>query len=152
MSANGKVNTVYQSFSTFLVVKSFFKTWLQEIPGNKTKTFCRVCKAEIKAHKNYLTKYAGSVNHKKKTCLLLDLSKQQQKNSFQEKKVSTFEILLSIYIACFVSISNVDHLTDLIKAYIPGTSSINKTAKLHCTKCSALICKIIAPDIFKTIA
>ena len=41
----------------------------------------------------------------------------------------------------------IDHLTDLIKAYIPGTSSvINKT-----TKCSALICKVIVPDIFKTI-
>ena len=81
----------------------------------------------------------------------MDLSKQQQKNSFQEKKVSTFEILLSIYIACYVSIRNVDHLTDLIKAYISGISSINKSTKLHCPKCSALICKIIARDIFKTI-
>ena len=45
-----------------------------------------------------------------------------------------------------MSIRKVDHLTNLIKAYIPGTSSINKT-----TKCSALICKVIAPHIFKTI-
>ena len=50
-----------------------------------------------------------------------------------------------------MSIRGVDNLTDLIKAYIPGTSSINKTTNLHCTKCSALICKVIAPDIFKTI-
>ena len=50
-----------------------------------------------------------------------------------------------------MSVRGVDNLTDLIKAYIPGTSSINKTTKLHCTKCSALICKVIAPDIFKTI-
>ena len=50
-----------------------------------------------------------------------------------------------------MSIRSVDHLTDLIKAYIPKTSSINKTTKLYCTKCSALIYKVIAPDIFKTI-
>ena len=50
-----------------------------------------------------------------------------------------------------MSIRGVDNLTDLIKAYIPETSSINKTTKLHCTKCSALICKVIVPDIFKTI-
>ena len=74
-----------------------------------------------------------------------------EKSFSRKEKVATFEIFLSIYIASCVSIRGVDNLTDLIKAYIPETSSINKTTKLHFTKCSALICKVIAPDIFKTI-
>ena len=37
-----------------------FKNWLQEVPGNKTKAFCRVCRDEIRAHKNNLTKHANA--------------------------------------------------------------------------------------------
>ena len=81
----------------------------------------------------------------------MDLSKQQQKNPFQVKKKFPHLKFYFVYIAFHASIHSVDHFTDLIKAYVPGTSSINKTIKLDHTKCIALICKVIAPDIFKTI-
>ena len=126
-----------------------FKNWFQEVPGKKTNAFCRVSGAEIRTHKNDLTKHADSVKHKKQVCYWTSAT-NNRKILFKKRKVSTFEILLSIHIACHASMRSVDHLTDLIKAHISGTFSINETIKIHHTKCSAFICKVIAPDIFET--
>ena len=142
----GKWAQYNKAFQPSWLSEATFKNWLQEFPGNKTKAFCKVCRAEIRAHINDLTKHADSVKHKKNMSAIVP-----QQATIGKSKVSSFEILLSIYIACHASIRSVDHLTDLIKVQIPGISSIYETIKLHCTKYSALICKAIAPDIFKTI-
>ena len=43
----GKWAQYNEAFQPFWLSEAAFKTLLQEIPGNRIKTFCRVCKAEI---------------------------------------------------------------------------------------------------------
>lgn len=55
------------------------------------------------------------------------------------------EIKLSVYVACHSSIQSVDHLSELWND-LPCTSSTEKL-RLHRTKCSALIKKVISPAL-----
>jgi len=61
--------------------------------------------------------------------------------SNEEKKT---ELLLAVYIALHSSIRSIDHLTDVYNR-ISGNNSI----KLHRTKCSLLIKKVIAPALLE---
>lgn len=61
--------------------------------------------------------------------------------SNEDKKT---ELLLAVYIALHSSIRSIDHLTDVYNRI-----SKNNSIKLHRTKCSLLIKKVIAPAILK---
>ena len=95
---------------------------------------------------NDLTRHAESVKYKNLSAVGLK-QPTLQKPFLKKRNTFHIKILLSVFIACHVSIRSVDHLPVIIKAYLHVTSFINKTIKLPRTKYTALIGKAIAPEI-----
>lgn len=106
-------------------------------------------KSYIRAHKSDFFRHTKSAMHKHNMKNLASDIKQQKltdKNhitiiSNEEKKT---ELLLAVYIALHSSIRSIDHLTDVYNRI-----SSNNSIKLHRTKCSLLIKKVIAPALLK---
>ncbi len=120
-------------------------SWIQAVPGDVTKAFCKQCKCEVRAHHADLQRHAETAKHKQNTSkvtstrTLFDLgcsSKQVDNTS-----IKTAELKLAAHIACHSSIATVDHLGEIAKA-ISG-----KTIALHRTKCSALIKNVLSPVV-----
>ena len=147
----GKWAKYNKNFQQSWLSESAFKNWLQEVKNDNTKAFCKVCKTELRAQKNDLTQHSKTNKHIKNMSTVTSNQTTVFKLFTKKETVSRFEIFISIYIACHTAIRNVDHLTDILKAHMPGSSSLTNKMKLHRTKCTALICNVISPEIFKGI-
>lgn len=80
----------------------------------------------------------------------IDTKQVSLKTAFSkgENKITKFELQLSVYVACHSTVNSIDHLCDLLKKDMPSTSS-SETLRLHRTKCSALIKKVISPALLR---
>lgn len=137
---------VSQEFINF-----YFLDWLLDATEENSlhNAYCKACTSYIRAHKSDLVRYTESAMHKHNMKSLASDIKQQKltdKNhvtiiSNEEKKT---ELLLAVYIALHSSIRSIDHLTDVYNRI-----SRNNSIKLHRTKCSLLIKKVIAPALLE---
>ena len=94
-----------KAFQPSWLSEATLKTWWQEIPGNKTKAFCRVglCKAEIRAHKNDLTKYADSVKAQKNMSAIGPWHATTEKSFSRQEKVPHLKFTFHLYCLQFVN-------------------------------------------------
>ena len=67
-----------------------------------------------------------------------------------KEKIFDLEIKLAVYVACHSSIRSIDHLTDLVKSYLPSASPY-ETICLHRTKCTCIIKRVISPSLFQSL-
>jgi hypothetical protein len=112
---------------------------------------CTVCQIQLRAHRADLGKHSHTRKH-------IDAMKKFQPPSTQKKilpfcKVESTdtkrrELLLAAHIACHSSVRTVDHLSEVMVKIYPESS---KDISLHRTKCSALINKVLAPNILSEI-
>ena len=147
----GKWSQYHKKFQNSWLKDPLFEKWLEEVRSDGEKAFCKVCRAEIRAHRADLVKHSTSAKHKQNIAKISG-GQKSIKSIFckKEDKISKFEIRLSIYVACHSAIRSVNHLGELLNEEMPSTSSSTSlNLRLHRTKCSALIKNVISPVILQ---
>ena len=122
------------------------------IDGDEYKAFCKVCKVELKMHKNDLRKHAESRKHLQKCKNNEDLLTTKPIDQLFRPTVSEAqkiaEIHTSVFVAKHAALLSVDHLVLLVPKIFPD-SIIASSLKLHRTKCTALLVNLVSPCLFK---
>jgi hypothetical protein len=132
----------------------FISGWLIDATQDNNSfhdAYCKVCKLYTRAHKSDLIRHTESVMHKN-NMKSLNPDKDQQKLTTRGHVVvhsnegRRNELLLAVYIALHSSVRNIDHLSTLYSRI-----SKDNSIKLHRTKCSLLIKKVIAPSLLENL-
>lgn len=144
----GKWSKYDKVFKSTWLTDPLFKKWLEE-KSDKTKAYCKVCKTDIRAHKGDLKKHGESAKHKQNMSAI-NPKQSSMKAHVVTKKISQLELKLAVYIACHTSVKSIDHLSELLNTAMPSTSTCDPI-KLHRTKCTCLIKKVIAPTYLKAL-
>lgn len=148
----GKWAKYDKAFQSAWMKDPLFEKWLEEVKNDQTKARCKVCKTELRAHKTDLKKHSESVKHSQ-NMRKIDPKQVSLKTAFSkgENKITKFELQLSVYVANHSTVNSIDHLCDLLKKHMPSTASTSssETLRLHRTKCTALIKKIISPALLR---
>ncbi|XP_068225554.1 uncharacterized protein [Palaemon carinicauda] len=127
-----------------------FEKWIEEVKSDANKAYCKLCKSELRAHKADLKKHSDSVKHKQNMSKISSKQSLKTMDYFTGDKVTRLELQLSAYIACHSSIRSIDHLCDILKKDMPCSSS-SENIRLHRTKCTAIIKKVLSPVLLKEI-
>ena len=120
-----------------------YKNWLLEVPGDDKKGFCKFCKCSLTAKLCDIEKHRSTNKHKKAE---EPFSTERQtvlpfKKLGEAKKV---EGTLAMFVAEHCSIRVVDHLSEVCKVCF-NDSKAGSEQKLKRSKCSGIICNILAP-------
>ncbi|XP_044588770.1 uncharacterized protein LOC123267949 [Cotesia glomerata] len=135
-----------------------FCQWLRQVSDDGNKAYCKVCKKELRAHKADLVRHKDSEKHKKNARAITFHPSMNKvfpsMNPVNKKKLVTkFELQLAVHVACHSSIRVIDHLSDLMKdhfkSYNDKNIKLDQYLRIHRTKCTALLTKVIAPSLFK---
>eukprot|EP00795_Rhopilema_esculentum_P009772 gene9772-18305_t len=147
-----KTNVRYaQKFSHAWQNDPDFKGWLVPVEGDTNKAFCKLCKTELKTHRNDLRKHAATSKHKSKTAENENLSMMRPiEQSFrpvvsESRKIA--EIRTAVFVGKHTALRSVDHLMLLLPSIFPD-STIAANLKMHRTKCAGLIVNLISPCLF----
>lgn len=120
------------------------KNWIQKVPADVSKVYCKYCRCEMRAHKGDLMTHAATDKHKRNAApfsnmrTVFDTGIKPKTVDISVKKA---ELKLAAHIACHSSIQTVDHLGELVHS-ISG-----KDLAIHRTKCTALIKRVIGPSV-----
>ena len=122
------------------------------VDSDEYKAFCKVCKVELKTHKNDLRKHAESRKHLQKCKNNEDLSTSKPVDQLFQPTVSEArkmaEIRTSVFVAKRAAVLSVDHLSLLIPKIFPDLI-IASSLKLHRTKCTGLLVNFVSPCLFE---
>lgn len=123
---------------------SKYSKWLSKAQGDDTKAYCKLCTCIITAKLSDLEKHRATAKHKR----------AEEPFSYQRQRTLPFERVdnesrkseaqMAMFIAEHCALRVVDHLTDMCKACFSDSKGC-KDLKLKRSKCSALICNVIAP-------
>ncbi|XP_029443390.1 uncharacterized protein LOC115083609 [Rhinatrema bivittatum] len=121
------------------------KAWIQPAVGNGSKAACTFCKCEIRAYRADLLQHAKTEKHVKNAAPLssrglADIGVPAVKGNVT---VQQQELKYACFVACHCAVSTVDHLWELTAAMH------NEDIRLHRTKCTALICNVLAPCLLE---
>ena len=91
-----------------------FVDWLAEVTGDSSEAFCKVCKVELKTHKNNLRKHAATEKHKCKIKEVKSMANVQPiveafKSRITEAQQNA-EIRAATFIAKHTALMRADHL------------------------------------------
>lgn len=135
-----------------------FSKWLRQVSGNENKAYCKICKTELRVHKGDHIRHKDSEKHKKNANAITfhpTINQVFPKVNPANKKtlVTKFELKLAVHVACHSSIRVIDHLSDLMKdhfkSYDDKNMKLDQYIRIHKTKCTALITRVIGPSLFK---
>ena len=91
-----------------------FVDWLAEVTGDSSKAFCKVCKVELRTHKNNLRKHAATEKHKCKIKEVKSMANVQPiVEAFKSRKAEAqqnAEIRAATFIAKHTALMRADHL------------------------------------------
>ncbi|XP_011701060.1 PREDICTED: uncharacterized protein LOC105457853, partial [Wasmannia auropunctata] len=130
-----------------------FKGWLCRAPealilAGKGEAYCKICQSTVRAHKTDLQKHLLTKAHQSKaTALDTKIQKSLTVCGVQTSNTKMTEIKLCMHMAAHNSIKNIDHLSELLKEC--GKGSDLEKLRLHRTKTSKIILKVISPAMFK---
>lgn len=129
-----------------------FKEWIQPVPTDRNKAFCRYCKSEIRAKLYDLKQHFASTKHIAASHPFS--SKRQTQINFKPINEITnskkAEAKLALYIATHSSIMNIDHLSQLCNNTF-SLSDSKTDLHLHRTKCKGLIVNILGPHFSESL-
>lgn len=141
---SSKIKKYSQHFRVQWLTDSRFKDWLLKVDGDDTKCFCKYCKCTIAAKLSDLERHKKTLKHKKAEEPFS--SQRQPKLQFVKPSESVHETEagLCLFIAEHCSLRVVDHLSALCKHHFSDSKGC-KDLKLKRSKCSAVVCNILAP-------
>ena len=123
--------------------------WCRKASDGTENAFCKLCTTPIEPKSASLSRHEKTKKHVRivegaNLASVLPF----RKISKVSDEVKKFEIEMSVAMACHGSIRAIDHLGEVMKRGGNDTVVIGKT-KLHRTKCSKLLTKVVAPSIEK---
>ncbi|KAK3919987.1 Zinc finger protein 862 [Frankliniella fusca] len=151
--------------------ESEFKVWLTRteeklVMKGHGEAFCKLCSTSIRAHRTDLLWHRKTAKHVQKESAVVDRRGRLQPTIVQvvgnqyhsdsvfhnvdaaaagKTKLKENDLKLACYIACHSSIKSIDHLGELLRE--TGEGSKLADLRLHRTKCSKLILKILGPSM-----
>ena len=133
-----------QKFRSEWVKEHRFEKWLTRVEGDDSKCYCKFCKVQLAAKLCDLEKHRNTNKHKKASEPFN--SPIQPKILFNpvNNETKLAEAKASLFIAEHCSFKVTDHLCDLCKSCFADSKAI-RNFKLHRTKCSAIVCNVLAP-------
>lgn len=120
------------------------KEWILSVVGDETVASCKFCRTTIRAHHTDLVSHSKTEKHKKNATPFSNMRTLFQTGVSKIKASNTIkanELKLAVHIACHSSIRTVDHLGEVVKEISC------KDLSLHRTKCTALITKVLGPNM-----
>ena len=123
--------------------------WVIKATDGSENAFCKLCRVVLAPKTSRLADHEKSKKHldlisASKFSLPLPFTVIKNKIPDETKYA---ELEFAVGIACHCATSNVDHLSEIIKNRAKGSAL--EHIKLHRTKCSKLISRVIAPSIFE---
>ena len=113
--------------------------------SDETKALCKYCKCEIRVHHGDLLPHADTAKHKKNSpiCSSMQLTDMGVTRVVRSANVKHEKLKNACFIAHHCAVSAVDHLGEMV------ADMHNNEIQLHRTKCTALICNVLAPCFLK---
>eukprot|EP00112_Aurelia_sp_Birch-Aquarium-sp1_P021948 Seg6031.2 transcript_id=Seg6031.2/GoldUCD/mRNA.D3Y31 product="SCAN domain-containing protein 3" pseudo=true protein_id=Seg6031.2/GoldUCD/D3Y31 len=121
-------------------------TWVSKASDGTENAFCKLCRASIQPRASNLANHEKSEKHVRRVKDTSATRKLQVVHvSKEEDDVKRIEIELATIISCHSAILTIDHLGEVIARN--GKGSKLEKIKLHRSKCSKLVTKVIAPSM-----
>lgn len=121
-----------------------FKEWIVELENDNTKVRCRFCKCDIRTKKYDLNQHSKTKKHLETT---KNFSASRALTTFIKPittKTAQAEGAICLFIAAHSSVLSCDHLGELCKNCFKSSEAAD-SMKLHRTKCTGIICNVLAP-------
>ncbi|XP_059083918.1 uncharacterized protein LOC131881156 [Tigriopus californicus] len=121
--------------------------WLSTAPTDDSSSWCKVCKKKLMNKKSVLVGHSKTTEHVErikavdKTPKLQSLFKSKQ----NKDEVRNAEIQLAASVCCHTSIRAIDHIGEMMQKH--GKGSIFEELRLHRTKCSRIIDRVLSPSL-----
>ncbi|KAK3909733.1 Zinc finger protein 862 [Frankliniella fusca] len=133
-----------------------FKGWLQRTPEHlinegKSEAYCHLCKTCIRPHKSDLIAHKDCATHRRNEKALPGRAQPQLEHfgyeggATKSTQQKTTDIKICMMVACHTSIKSVDHISEMMRSL--GTGGPLEDLRLHRTKCTKVIEKVIAPSL-----
>ena len=100
--------------------EAVFKDWIQKVPADNTKAYCKFCRCEVRAHRGDLNAHKATEKHKRYATphssmrTLFDVGCSQK---IVDNTVKSIELRLALHIACHSSVLTVDQLGELVRDF-----------------------------------
>lgn len=121
-----------------------YEKWLRRVEGDDTKCVCKYCHCTLSAKRSDIDRHRQRLKHKKAE----EPFSTERQGTIPFEKVSgdthVTEGNVSLFIAEHCSLRVVDHLSELCKVRFADSKGC-KNFKLKRTKCSAIVCNVLAP-------
>ncbi|XP_071580219.1 uncharacterized protein [Temnothorax nylanderi] len=154
----GKYSKYTKKYNEDWEKEPIFSHWLQRtsevlINEGKPEAYCKLCRTTLRPHRTDLMDHTKAKKHKQAESALPSRKGSGQtilqSYGFKSKTVELkiIDLKLAAHVACHSSVKTVDHLGVLLKN-IGKDSKLNEL-RLHRTKCSKLICRVLAPCMLR---
>ena len=124
--------------------------WVVRASESSEEAFCKLCKTSLAPKLCRLTEHDQSVAHLKR----VRASSNCRKLPFQvmrttcNDELKLAELELAVTMACHCSISSIDHIVEFTKKRA-SEGSLLKKLRIHRTKCSLLLSKVVSPAMYQ---
>ncbi|XP_052130152.1 uncharacterized protein LOC127751118 [Frankliniella occidentalis] len=129
-----------------------FASWISETPQHlqdlgMPEAWCKLCSCPLRAHRDGLKDHLVTDKHKKNAAAVPTNRASTLTNygfRVKTKESKERDLVLAAHVACHSSVRTIDHLGEIINC-ISSEGNRQPPLKLHRTKCSKIICKVISP-------
>ena len=124
--------------------------WVKRASDGSENAFCKLCKTNLAPKASRLTEHEKSKGHESRVKAasgsrgLREMFSPQERKDEEKKRV---ELELAVAMSCHCSTASVDHLGEIIRRN--GKGSELQNIKLHRTKCTKLISKVVSPALLE---
>lgn len=145
---NSVSSTKKKRFQAAWLEEEKYKNWLQPVPEDQNKAFCKACCSSFICGKTEINKHSNGVKHKENLKSIENTPNIKsifQINSSEVNKVKTAEIKISAFFSEHnIAFQTIDHLIPVLKNVLPD-SKILENLTLGRTKCTQIIKEVITP-------
>lgn len=125
-----------------------FKEWIVVLENDNNKVRCRFCKCDIRTKRYDLNQHLKTKKHLETT---KNFSTSRALTTFIKPittKTAQAEGAICLFVAAHSSVLSCDHLGELCKKCFKSSEAAD-SMKLHRTKCTGIICNVLAPHFQK---
>ena len=124
--------------------------WVEKAKDDTDEAHCSLCRQNITPRLSNIDKHEQTVKHKRQAKFVSSNKKISLVPAKEDQRLKEMELQLAVGITCHSSIMAVDHLGEIMAQH--GKGSKLEKLKLHRTKCSLLIKKVISPALHKDLS
>ena len=122
-------------------------SWVEKAKDDSGDAHCSLCKQNITPRISNVEKHKQTAKQKRQAHFISRNTKINLVPTKEDERVKELELQLAVNITCHSSIMAVDHLSEIMVQH--GKGSKLEKIKLHRTKCSLLVKKVISPALYQ---